>query len=86
MEIYFGAKGKKELNTLRKALAPLVLMPVTEEISGLATDLVFRYAKSHSLSVPDALIAATAIVNNLNLLTYNQKHFAQISKLNLLPV
>ncbi len=46
-------------------------------------DLVERYAKSHSLHIPDALIAATAICQKMELLTYNVKDFKFIKDINL---
>jgi predicted nucleic acid-binding protein len=33
--------------------------------------LIARYSKSHGLVIPDALIAATALVEGLPLLTHN---------------
>jgi predicted nucleic acid-binding protein len=55
-----------------------------EVISDLSKKLVFDYAKSHSLDIPDSLIAATAIINNINLLSYNKKDFKFINNLKLL--
>lgn len=40
-------------------------------------------AKSHRLKIPDALIAATAITNQVMLFTYNHKHFRFIPNLEL---
>jgi len=34
-----------------------------------------RYRKSHSLEVPDAIIAASAVVTEGRLWTLNRKHF-----------
>ncbi len=45
--------------------------------------LIKKYAKSHSLDIPDALIAATAIVNNFKLFTYNLKDFKYIEDLHI---
>jgi predicted nucleic acid-binding protein len=43
-----------------------------------------KYHLSYSLSIPDALQAATALKYNCTFATCNQKHFKQISKLKLL--
>jgi predicted nucleic acid-binding protein len=45
--------------------------------------LLEEYALSHKLSVPDALIAATALQHNLHLYTLNIKDFRFIAGLNL---
>ncbi|HPQ55416.1 MAG TPA: hypothetical protein PK253_19345 [Spirochaetota bacterium] len=42
-----------------------------------------RYAKSHSLSIPDATIAATSITRNFTLFTYNTKDFRFIKDITL---
>ena len=41
-----------------------------------------RVRKTHKIKLPDALIAATAIVNNLTLIADNDKDFLKISGLN----
>ena len=35
--------------------------------------------KKHKIKLPDAIIAATALVHNLTLLTRNEKDFSKIS-------
>ena len=42
----------------------------------------FRYEKKYGIKLPDAIIAATAIKNNLPLLTAD-KGFKRVSELNL---
>jgi hypothetical protein len=41
------------------------------------------YSLSHKVSIPDALIAATALVHDLELYTMNTKDFRFIAKLKL---
>jgi len=49
---------------------------VTEEIGYLAGELKREYSKKGlTFSTSDALIAATAIKNNLSLVTNNASHF-----------
>ncbi|MFZ1401047.1 MAG: PIN domain-containing protein [Candidatus Promineifilaceae bacterium] len=45
--------------------------------------LMETYSLSHKLSIPDALIAATALVHNLELFTLNIKDFRFIPGLTL---
>ena len=84
MELYYGAFNKTELNKLKKFVELFHIININEEISDLSKKLVFDYAKSHSLDIPDSLIAATAIINNINLLSYNKKDFKFINNLKLL--
>lgn len=56
----------------------LTVLPVDSPISAKAAELVRRYkakAKGKTLDPFDALIAATCVVNDLMLVTYNPKHF-----------
>ena len=53
------------------------------DISDRFLALLEKYALSHRLSVPDALIAATALSQNLALYTLNVKDFRFIPDLKL---
>ncbi len=53
------------------------------QITGLAYDLLKRYAKSDGLRTFDALIAATAMAEGFTLVSRNRKHFHMISDLML---
>jgi len=83
MELFYGARNKTELNRLKASLESLSLFHVTVAISMKALQLVEVYAKSHTLQIPDALIAATAIENNVQLFTLNVKDFQFIPEIEL---
>ncbi len=82
-ELYFGARDKRELRSIKKQLALLTQYPTTPETSQIFINLLEDFALSHRLSLPDAMIAATAIENNLPLYTLNLKDFRYISALTL---
>ena len=82
-ELYFGARDKRELKILRDNLSLLQQIPLDEEISKLHLEFLEKYSLSHKLSIPDALIAATAIRHSIPLFTLNTKDFRFISGLNL---
>jgi len=46
--------------------------------------LTAQYAKSHSLDIPNSLIAATALENRSKLFTYNTNNFRFIAGLKIL--
>lgn len=83
MELYFGAFNKAELQQMKKYMQGIPVLHIATNISETAVSLIEQYAKSHTLNIPDALIAATAIENNFELLTLNVKDFKYISKLKL---
>lgn len=82
-ELFFGAKNKQELRMLQKSLDAFTSLHVQPGISALAVKLVVQYCLSHRLKLPDALIAATAIVNDVELYTLNTKDFVFIPGLRL---
>jgi hypothetical protein len=53
---------------------------------GIEDELLEKYSLSHKLSLPDALIAATAIVYGIELFTLNLKDFKFIKQVKLLDV
>ena len=81
--VVFGALNKRELKEIKKHLKSLQVLHINPEISQASVDLIEKYSKSHRLQIPDAIIAATSMVNNVELLTYNIKDFKYIQDLRL---
>ncbi len=84
MELIVGARNKKEAQLLHQFIARFEMIHLEPAISILAFKLIGRYSKSHALDIPGALIGATAIDKQAQLLTYNHKDFQYISELRLL--
>jgi predicted nucleic acid-binding protein len=82
-ELFFGAKNKRELSFLRKEINTFTVLPIQPDISALAVELVAQYCLSHKLDFLDALIAATAIIHNIELYTLNTKDFTFLPDLRL---
>jgi len=75
VEVYAGMKDK-EKEVTDEFLNSLECYDVNREIAKLAGDLKRKYFKRGiTLSTPDVLIAATAIMKHLILVTNNAKHF-----------
>jgi len=70
-ELYFGALNKAELRKIKQHLSLLSQFPLDVSLSKVFLELMETYAPSHKLSLPDALIAATALVHNVKLYTLN---------------
>lgn len=76
-ELYAGIISKKELRELTSFLENSIeQIPITEQIAKEAGLLRMRFGKSHGLRLPDAFIAATAIVNNIPVASLDKKHFS----------
>ena len=80
-ELFYGARDKLELTRMQKHLDLVKQIPLDEQISNQFLALLEEYALSHKLSVPDALIAATALSHNLPIFTLNVKDFRFIPNL-----
>lgn len=82
-ELYFGALNKAELQMIQRHLSSLHRFVLDMAVSTQFLHLMETYSLSHKLSIPDALIAATALVHNVELFTLNLKDFRFISGLTL---
>jgi tRNA(fMet)-specific endonuclease VapC len=82
-ELYYGVRDKRELRKIKKHLSMIQQIALNADISALFITLLEDYALSHKLSVPDALIAATAIDRKIPLYTLNAKDFRYIQNLEL---
>jgi len=83
LELIVGARNKKEVNQIDQLVAAYSAIPLSAEIGDSSYGLLRQFAKSHGLRVFDSLIAATAIDEDLTLVTKNKKQFQMISTLKL---
>lgn len=83
MELLLGSRDKAHLREVHSFLSRYQIISINERISEQASELVKKYCLSHRLLIPDALIAATAIVNDLALATINKRDFRFIDGLRL---
>jgi predicted nucleic acid-binding protein len=60
---------------LSALFAVLTCIPIDLEIGEQAGQYLKQYAKSHSVELADALIAATAAVHKADLWTRNRRHY-----------
>ena len=83
MELYQGARNKKELGEIRRFwtnhFSEVYL--ITEEISSLALNLIYDYALTSGLRTGDAIVAATGLFHKIPVVTANTKHFHPIAGL-----
>lgn len=85
MELIVGCRNRAELQTMERFLRRFEIIRLNESISNKAVDLLRDYRLSHGLLIPDAMIAATAIVIDAPSFRKNQRDYRFIQGLNLLP-
>ncbi len=84
MEMIVGCRNKRELNALGGFLARFNLVHLSTSISVKAVELLSRYRSSHGLMIPDAMIAATALLESEPLVTRNRRHFEFVKDLKMM--
>ena len=82
-ELLVGARDGQDMRFIQSNLKNLLALPINESISQNETLLLALFSLSHRLSLPDALIAATALHHGLPLYTLNRKDFRYIPDLQL---
>jgi predicted nucleic acid-binding protein len=87
MELLQCAKNKTQHKYVKDFLASFGfnVLPLTENIGHRASIYVEEYTLSSNVRSGDAIIAATAVENNMILSSSNAKHFKVIKELKLKP-
>ena len=85
MELLQSAQNKKQHKQVKDFLHTFdfSIIPFTENIGHRACIYIEEYTLSNGIRSGDAIIAATAVENNLTLVTSNGKHFKTIKDLKL---
>ena len=85
MELLQCAKNKKQHKHIKDFLTSFdfFVLPLTENIGHRASIYIEEYTLASGLRSGDAIIAATAVENNLPLVSSNVKHFKMIKELKL---
>lgn len=80
-EIYAGIKGYKEEAEVERLFSIFPVIATTNEIAREAGKFINTYRLSHSVEIPDAIIAATCLLSGAELSTFNVKHYPMFTDL-----
>ena len=85
MELLQCAKNKTQHKYVKDFISSFnfMVLPLTENIGHRASIYIEEYTLSSGLRSGDAIIAATAVENNMTLVSSNAKHFKVIKDLEL---
>lgn len=81
-ELYAGVRGGAdgpEQGVLERLLALFRVVPVSSGIARLGGLYKRDYGRSHGVGLADAIVAATATVEDAALMTLNVKHYPMLS-------
>jgi len=83
MELLQGAKNKDQHQHTKGFITDFQfsILPLTENIGHRALIYIEEYSISAGMRAADAIIAATAIENNMTLVSSNAKHFKAVKEL-----
>jgi len=87
MELLQGEKNKTHHKYVKDFISDFAfsILPFTENIGHRALIYVEGYALSSNMRAGDAIVAATAVENNMKLVSSNVKHFKVVNELQLKP-
>jgi predicted nucleic acid-binding protein len=77
-ELYAGVRDGRERIALDQFVRSFRIVAIDEEIAVRAGILRRDYGKSHGTGLADAIIAATAEMQQARLVTLNDKHFPML--------
>lgn len=85
MELLQGTRDRAEQKLLKDFIYTFdfSVLPITENIAHRALVYVEEYSLAAGMRSADALIAATAVENNVELMSANTKHFRAVKELEL---
>ena len=85
LELLQNAKSKTQHRLINDFLTTFGfrILPLTENIGHRALIYIEEYTLSRGIRAGDAITAATAVENNMTLLSGNAKHFRSIKELRL---
>jgi predicted nucleic acid-binding protein len=85
MELLQGAKNKMHHKSVKDFISEFEfsILPLTENIGHRALIYVEEHALSSNMRSGDAIISATAVENNMTLISSNIKHFKVVKELEL---
>jgi hypothetical protein len=83
LELCKGAGDKREMKEIQEFINFYTSLQLNSKGVDLALELIKKYHLAHNLGLADALIAASVIVADLQLFTFNSKDFDFITGLKL---
>ena len=84
IELAQGSIKKQQRELIERHLSTLKYYPLTPAISKKAIELIDKYSAAEGLFLPDALVAATVIEHDLELVTFNVKDFKFIKEIKVI--
>lgn len=80
-ELYSGVRNQREREAIDRLVLNSHIVDLTLSVALQAGDWLLKYRPSHGVGIADAMIAASAHLNGLPIITQNIKHFPMFPSL-----
>lgn len=80
-ELFSGAQGSDEIEALDQFMLAFEVVPVDEKLARAGGQHWQEYGASHGVGMADALIAATALAREAELVRFNGRHYPMVEDL-----
>lgn len=86
-ELYMAATTRDKLRDVQVLTKELLVLPVTDDVA-LNAAKIFQYLKrqENPIELRDILVAATAVVNDLPIMTLHRSHYERVEGLKIAKV
>lgn len=81
VELWAGIRNNKEEKKLRDLLSQMIVIEASNAVIVRACEMIHQFGRSHGVGTVDAIIAASAEVEGLKLITLNKKHFPMLQNI-----
>ena len=82
-ELFSGVKGSEEMDALDQFMLAFQTIPIDDRLARQAGLIRQEYHPSHGVGLADALIAATALEEGAELVTFNRRHYPMVEDVSL---
>jgi hypothetical protein len=79
-ELFSGVHGSNEMEALDQFMLAFQVVPVDDRLARQGGLIRQQYHPSHGIGLADALIAATALDREAQLVTFNRRHYPMVQQ------
>lgn len=83
LELLKGAQDKRAIEKVKRGFNKFIIIYLNEYIQREGIEIYYKNKLKNGIGIFDALIAATAVEENLILVTKNVRHFKEIKDLQI---
>ena len=79
-ELFSGVRGSEEMEALDQFMLAFQVVPIDDRLARKGGLIRQAYHPSHGIGLADGLIAATALEQGAELVTFNRRHYPMVEE------